>query len=310
MANERYDSDPEGQEESEYHFSDDQVNYEMDDALKDGGVIAAAAPKVNLVEKLKQNRRLVVGVVVFIVLLTLVYKMLIPSATVPATDITQENLPTTVATTKSVVKPTPPAIVPVQPATPPAPVAAPTIVATQQPVAAPQQPPQPPVQQPVAQTAEIQQQSIASPPVNLASKSPSVRWRTDRSASLSISKRSPRKRSSSRRKAPRRSPSCSSTPTPIPPMSATPRRRAPPPSGRTEHVATSHAILPEIREFERASTTALNAYLQPVVGNYLNRLQGALKERDLVGDFHIVQSNGGVTSKFEGARKFPVRTAL
>ena len=76
-----------------------------------------------------------------------------------------------------------------------------------------------------------------------------------------------------------------------------------------EHVVASHEILPEIREFERASTTALNAYLQPVVGNYLNRLQGALKERDFVGDLHIVQSNGGVTS-VDGARKFPVRTAL
>ena len=46
------------------------------------------------------------------------------------------------------------------------------------------------------------------------------------------------------------------------------------------HVIASSEILPEIREFERASTTALNAYLQPVVGNYLDRLQGALKARD------------------------------
>ena len=75
------------------------------------------------------------------------------------------------------------------------------------------------------------------------------------------------------------------------------------------HVIASHEILPEIREFERASTTALNAYLQPVVGDYLNRLQDALKARDFAGEFHIVQSNGGVMS-VEGARKFPVRTAL
>ena len=34
----------------------------------------------------------------------------------------------------------------------------------------------------------------------------------------------------------------------------------------------SSDILPEIREFERASTTALNAYLQPVVADYLDRL--------------------------------------
>ena len=73
--------------------------------------------------------------------------------------------------------------------------------------------------------------------------------------------------------------------------------------------AASSEVSPEIREFERASTTALNAYLQPVVGNYLNRLQGALKQRDFAGDFHIVQSNGGVMS-VAGARQFPVRTAL
>ena len=76
-----------------------------------------------------------------------------------------------------------------------------------------------------------------------------------------------------------------------------------------DHVIASSEILPEIREFERASTTALNAYLQPVVGNYLNRLQGALAQQDFAGEFHIVQSNGGVMS-VEGARKFPVRTAL
>ena len=75
------------------------------------------------------------------------------------------------------------------------------------------------------------------------------------------------------------------------------------------HVIASSEILPEIREFERASTTALNAYLQPVVGSYLNRLQDALKARGFAGEFHIVQSNGGVMS-VEAARKFPIRTAL
>jgi N-methylhydantoinase A len=76
-----------------------------------------------------------------------------------------------------------------------------------------------------------------------------------------------------------------------------------------DHVIASSEILPEIREFERASTAALNAYLQPVVGGYLNRLQGALAERNFSGEFHIVQSNGGVMS-VEGARRFPVRTTL
>jgi N-methylhydantoinase A len=75
------------------------------------------------------------------------------------------------------------------------------------------------------------------------------------------------------------------------------------------HVTASSEILPEIREFERASTTSLNAYLQPVVSGYLDRLQGALAEREFLGEFHIVQSNGGVMS-VDGARKLPVRTAL
>ena len=42
------------------------------------------------------------------------------------------------------------------------------------------------------------------------------------------------------------------------------------------HVSASSEILPEIREFERFSTTALNAYLQPEVSGYLGRLEDAL----------------------------------
>ena len=65
----------------------------------------------------------------------------------------------------------------------------------------------------------------------------------------------------------------------------------------------------EIREFERTSTTALNAYLQPVVGSYLQKLQNALAGEAFDGRFHIVQSNGGVMST-DAARRFPIRTAL
>jgi len=75
------------------------------------------------------------------------------------------------------------------------------------------------------------------------------------------------------------------------------------------HIACSSQILPEIREFERTSTTALNAYLQPVVGNYLAKLDAALAAEHFTGKFHIVQSNGGVMST-ESARLLPVRTAL
>jgi len=76
-----------------------------------------------------------------------------------------------------------------------------------------------------------------------------------------------------------------------------------------EHVSASHEVLPEIREFERASTTALNAYLQPVVGSYLGKLEDALAQNGFRGTFHIVQSNGGVMSTAT-ARRLPVRTAL
>ena len=74
-------------------------------------------------------------------------------------------------------------------------------------------------------------------------------------------------------------------------------------------VSASHQVLPEIREFERSSTTALNSYLQPVVSSYLGKLEQALAAQSFKGQFYIVQSNGGVMSTAT-ARRFPVRTAL
>ena len=76
-----------------------------------------------------------------------------------------------------------------------------------------------------------------------------------------------------------------------------------------DHIACSSEILPEIREFERTSTAALNAYLQPTVGSYLGKLDAALMAEGFAGRFHIVQSNGGVMSTAT-ARRLPVRTAL
>ncbi|MCA3564281.1 MAG: hydantoinase/oxoprolinase family protein [Methylocystis sp.] len=76
-----------------------------------------------------------------------------------------------------------------------------------------------------------------------------------------------------------------------------------------EHVTHSAQILPEFREFERTSTVALNAYLQPVVASYLGKLEKGLAEEAFDGSFHIVQSNGGIMSTAL-ARRFPVRTAL
>ena len=75
------------------------------------------------------------------------------------------------------------------------------------------------------------------------------------------------------------------------------------------HVSVSSEILPEIREFERASTTAINAGLQPVVSDYLERIETALQSRGIEAQVLIVQSNGGVMS-IDTARLLPVHTAL
>src|SRR5712692_6689634 len=74
-------------------------------------------------------------------------------------------------------------------------------------------------------------------------------------------------------------------------------------------ITASSEILPEIREFERTSTTALNAYLQPVVGDYIARLEDGLASAGARGKMLIVQSNGGVMS-VETAKRLPIRTAL
>ncbi len=75
------------------------------------------------------------------------------------------------------------------------------------------------------------------------------------------------------------------------------------------YVTAATEILPEIREFERLSTATLNAYLQPVVSSYLERLEKSLADRGFDGDILIVQSNGGVMS-VDTAKRYPVRTAL
>lgn len=76
-----------------------------------------------------------------------------------------------------------------------------------------------------------------------------------------------------------------------------------------DNISISSDILPEIREFERTSTAALNAVLQPVVGAYIGALDQRLRQGGFAGEFLIVQSNGGVMS-VETAQRLPVRTAL
>src|SRR6218665_709058 len=75
------------------------------------------------------------------------------------------------------------------------------------------------------------------------------------------------------------------------------------------HVTSAHEVLPEIREFERCSTAALNAALQPVLGRYLGRLDSDLRAQGFGGELLVVQSNGGLMSR-QTAIDLPVRTAL
>jgi N-methylhydantoinase A len=73
-------------------------------------------------------------------------------------------------------------------------------------------------------------------------------------------------------------------------------------------VSLSCEILPEYREYERAGTTALNAYVAPLMDRYLRRLDERLAERGRER-LHVMQSNGGVIS-VETARREAVRTVL
>ncbi len=63
-------------------------------------------------------------------------------------------------------------------------------------------------------------------------------------------------------------------------------------------------ILPQFREYERTSTVAVNAYVQPLMANYLNNLQ-----KHISGTLRIMQSSGGSISAAVAA-KAPVRTVL
>ncbi len=74
-------------------------------------------------------------------------------------------------------------------------------------------------------------------------------------------------------------------------------------------ISISHDVAPEFREFERLSTTVINAYLGPVMRGYIQRLDERLRTLGVHATPHLTQSNGGVIS-FEQAERLPVRTVL
>ena len=71
-------------------------------------------------------------------------------------------------------------------------------------------------------------------------------------------------------------------------------------------VTLSCEVSPIYREYERASTTTLNAYVVPAVAGYIRRLEQGLRERGYAKTLFIMQSNGGIATP-EIVTKFPIR---
>ena len=71
-------------------------------------------------------------------------------------------------------------------------------------------------------------------------------------------------------------------------------------------VCLSSEVCPEIREYERFSTTCANAYVRPLMSGYLLRLREGLRARGMTCPFYLMMSGGGVTT-VEIAARFPVR---
>lgn len=72
------------------------------------------------------------------------------------------------------------------------------------------------------------------------------------------------------------------------------------------YVSLSVEVMPEIREYERVSATAMNAYVQPITDQYLNNLRDRLRALGFAGTIEIMISSGRLTS-LDGARKTPIQ---
>jgi N-methylhydantoinase A len=74
-------------------------------------------------------------------------------------------------------------------------------------------------------------------------------------------------------------------------------------------LSLSHKILPEFREYERTSTVVVNAYLQPLMQSYMQRLAERTTHVSAKPRIFVMQSSGGITA-LESAAREPVRTVL
>jgi N-methylhydantoinase A len=71
-------------------------------------------------------------------------------------------------------------------------------------------------------------------------------------------------------------------------------------------ISLSSEVSPEMREWERFSTTVANAYVQPLMARYLRRLEAGLREMGLAAPLFLMLSGGGLTT-IETACRFPIR---
>ena len=75
------------------------------------------------------------------------------------------------------------------------------------------------------------------------------------------------------------------------------------------YVSASHVVLPQIKEFDRLSTTSLNAYVGPSLSNYLERLETRVSESGGSAPLFVIQSNGGIAAVADSSEQ-AVRSIL
>jgi N-methylhydantoinase A len=80
-------------------------------------------------------------------------------------------------------------------------------------------------------------------------------------------------------------------------------------SGFAGEISVSHEVSGEYREYERSSTTAIDAYVRPIVSNYLRRLQGSLRDSRFAGECLVTRSGGG-SMIFREAEERPFETIM
>jgi N-methylhydantoinase A len=69
------------------------------------------------------------------------------------------------------------------------------------------------------------------------------------------------------------------------------------------YVSLSSDVLPQVRDFERVSTTLVNAFVGPTLRSYLEALQARLREQGYANDLYVMQSNGGIMTIEYSAEK-------